>query len=246
VSVLRWLAVSAVVGGATLFPEPAGARTVSAAILDFGYQPGEISVAAGDQVNWTNGGEATHTVIADSGEFRSAEIKRGNTFSYAFHHPGTYAYHCGIHPSMRGRIQVTMAALPTTWSASTPNESSISPRSTTMTTQPTNALPPRARRRPTPSSGSISPGVTVTTKNASVPSTTAIPVLPPLPRESVEAAREQLVAPSAAPTPAPAPANQIPPTTEDGSSSDSSMAFVGAFLLAFGLGLSLWRRWTVR
>lgn len=71
----------------------------------------------GDTVTWTNGTDVAHTVTSDSGsELASDSIGDGATFDHTFKAEGTFAYHCTIHPYMKGKIVVLAAgaALPAT------------------------------------------------------------------------------------------------------------------------------------
>ena len=51
--------------------------------------------------------QSDHAVAAEDVSFRSDDLATGDRFTFAFDAPGTYAYLCGIHPSMRGDIIVT-------------------------------------------------------------------------------------------------------------------------------------------
>ncbi len=57
-------------------------------------------------MSWTNNDSASHTVTADDGSFKSDTLATGATFSQTFAKAGTFAYHCAIHPSMKGTITV--------------------------------------------------------------------------------------------------------------------------------------------
>ena len=72
------------------------------------YSPTTITVVIGvnNTVTWTNNDDATHTVTADDGSFDSGFLNQGQTWSYTFTTPGTYAYHCSIHPWMKGTVIV--------------------------------------------------------------------------------------------------------------------------------------------
>jgi plastocyanin len=104
--------------GVTAFTLGTGLGSVHAqggtavSIVDFAFQPASIEVAAGSTVTWTNTGAAPHTVTADNGAFDSGQLKPGATFSQTFTTPGTYTYHCEIHPQMTGTVVVTEAAAP--------------------------------------------------------------------------------------------------------------------------------------
>jgi len=78
----------------------------AATIRGFSFQPGVLKVKVGAKVTWTNGDTVAHTVIADTNSFASGDLQLGGSFSFTFTRPGTYAYHCSIHPSMHGSVVV--------------------------------------------------------------------------------------------------------------------------------------------
>jgi plastocyanin len=80
-----------------------GAQVV---MKNFAFNPASVTIKAGESVTWTNNDSASHTVEADNGEFKSGDLAQGGTFSFKFDTPGTYPYHCSIHPSMKGTIVV--------------------------------------------------------------------------------------------------------------------------------------------
>jgi plastocyanin len=72
----------------------------------FAFDPATVTIKAGESVTWTNQDSANHTVVADNGEFTSGDLAKGATFGFKFDTAGTYAYHCGVHPSMTGTVIV--------------------------------------------------------------------------------------------------------------------------------------------
>ena len=56
-------------------------------------------------VLWTNTGSATHTVTFDNGK-DCGSLAAGDLLHVQFNAPGTYAYHCSIHSSMKGTVTV--------------------------------------------------------------------------------------------------------------------------------------------
>ena len=80
-------------------------------ISNFKFTPPSVTVAAGATVTWTNNGPATHTTtsLASPAVWDSGHLAKGGTYSHKFAKPGTYAYHCAIHPSMKGTVIVTAA-----------------------------------------------------------------------------------------------------------------------------------------
>jgi plastocyanin len=74
----------------------------------FAFDPGSITIKAGDTVEWTNETSAPHTATADGGEFDSGRLRPGAPpFSHTFNAPDNIDYHCEIHPSMTGTVIVT-------------------------------------------------------------------------------------------------------------------------------------------
>ena len=81
-------------------------------VVDFAFEPAELTVEVGATIEWDNLGSAPHTVTADDGTFDSGQLDPGETYAYTFDTAGTYDYHCEIHPEMTARIIVTEAAAP--------------------------------------------------------------------------------------------------------------------------------------
>lgn len=75
-------------------------------IVDLRFEPAEIRIAARSTVTWTNEDPLPHTATADDGSFDSGTLQQGDTFNHSFENPGTFAYTCAIHPSMRGTVIV--------------------------------------------------------------------------------------------------------------------------------------------
>lgn len=73
----------------------------------FIFAPARIKVAVGTTITWTNVDDAPHSVTFDGGLKDSGVFQRGGTFSYTFTTPGSYTYHCSVHPYMVGEVIVT-------------------------------------------------------------------------------------------------------------------------------------------
>jgi plastocyanin len=86
---------------------PVAANAVT--IKGFAFSPAAITVKVGTTVTWTNQDADAHTVTSqnNSGPLSSAALNTGQTFSYTFTKPGTYAYLCTIHPFMTATVTVT-------------------------------------------------------------------------------------------------------------------------------------------
>jgi len=65
-----------------------------------------IDVLAGDTVTWHNDSLRAHNVNADDGSFASPRLLMSGTFDHRFDTPGTVAYFCQLHPTMRGDVAV--------------------------------------------------------------------------------------------------------------------------------------------
>jgi plastocyanin len=93
-------------------PSPVAAATsvripVSAAQLaDRAYVPDQVSVSVGDTVTWLNVDTISHTSTADAGGWNSGTLAPGQRFEFTPRAPGTFTYHCGIHPGMVGTMVV--------------------------------------------------------------------------------------------------------------------------------------------
>ena len=85
---------------------PAAQGAVDVSALDFRFEPTRMMVAPGTTIRWLNRGGSPHTTTADGGLWDSGTLAPGSTFSFTFDTPGTYAYFCRIHPSMRGAFRV--------------------------------------------------------------------------------------------------------------------------------------------
>jgi len=109
-----------------IIPQPVSATTTSASatsapatttkpvtsaelkidIQNFAFTPSETRAARGTKITWTNRDSIQHSVISDTGIFSGPLLPQGQSFSTTLSAPGTYTYHCGPHPNMKGKIIV--------------------------------------------------------------------------------------------------------------------------------------------
>ena len=100
----------------------AGGRTEVPVSIGFDrVSPARVDVVAGDTVRWTNDSARVHTATADDGSFDSGRLARGSTFAHRFDAPGEVAYHCALHPSIRGAVGVHDLLLAPPPTAASPN-----------------------------------------------------------------------------------------------------------------------------
>jgi plastocyanin len=83
-------------------------------MMNIQFEPGDVTIKAGETVTWTNDEGVAHDVDKTSGpgpQFSSGPeggMMEGDTFEHTFDRPGTYEYVCRVHaPGMAGTIKVT-------------------------------------------------------------------------------------------------------------------------------------------
>ena len=92
-------------------PSPSNGMTVSIVagaqtLTTTAFNPNPMTVPSGSTVTWMNNDNITHTSTSNSGVWSSGGIAPGATFSHTFSTPGTFQYHCSIHPNMVGTVTV--------------------------------------------------------------------------------------------------------------------------------------------
>src|SRR5215218_6446028 len=88
-------------------PAASAQDEMTVSIQDFFFDPDQLTVAPGTTVTWVNEGQAPHTTTADGGTWDSGTLQPGEDFSFTFDQPGTYTYHCSIHPDMTASVKVS-------------------------------------------------------------------------------------------------------------------------------------------
>ena len=140
------IAVIVATGSLGVVGSRAADATVS--IVDFAFEPADLTVVAGTTVTWTVTRAAEpHTVtpLEPPGTFEGSPLLRsGDTFSVSVTAPGTIRYVCTIHPEdMRGTLVVLAPATasPTSTQSATPTASPV-PTPTEPMTGAEPAVPP--------------------------------------------------------------------------------------------------------
>jgi plastocyanin len=75
-------------------------------IKDFMFSPMALTTKVGEEVTWVNQDDEPHTVVSDTGLFRSGALDTGNSYTFKFDKPGTYHVYCSMHPQMTATIVV--------------------------------------------------------------------------------------------------------------------------------------------
>jgi plastocyanin len=98
---------------ALLAVAPAGGapKREQVAVQFSAYGPSQLDVLPGRTVVWSNVSERTHTVTSDTGLFDSGHLGPGGRFAFTFNQPGIYHYHCTIHSSIVGEVDVRRVIL---------------------------------------------------------------------------------------------------------------------------------------
>jgi plastocyanin len=100
------MGLAALFAGATYFGMARADDANMIVLKNFHFSPVSLSVPAGTTVVWKNLDGEPHTVVSDSGVFRSGGLDQNDSYSFKFDHPGTYRFICSIHPTMVGTITV--------------------------------------------------------------------------------------------------------------------------------------------
>ena len=87
--------------------EVSESKTIEISIMDYSFNPGELTINVGDTVIWTNKDSVKHTVTSDSGDELGSELLlKDKSYSHTFNSKGEFGYHCTPHSYMKGKIVV--------------------------------------------------------------------------------------------------------------------------------------------
>jgi plastocyanin len=148
---------------------PAHAATHTVAVGNNFFNSASITVDVGDTVEWdwpAAPNAIPHSVTSDSGTLLSSPVQATGTYSKTFDTPGTYTYHCEVHPTeMTGTVIVQAAQAQPTSTTAAATETPAATRT-----------PVAATRTPTAAATATSaPAATATTPSLIAPAATATP-----------------------------------------------------------------------
>lgn len=83
----------------------AKAPTGDVAIVGFSFMPAKISAAVGKALAFLNRDDSPHQITVSGGP-ATGVLLRGQRGSVTFDKADTYNYICGLHPTMKGVIEV--------------------------------------------------------------------------------------------------------------------------------------------
>jgi plastocyanin len=75
-------------------------------LADMAFDPNPVTINQGDTVTWINKDFGIHTITENQELFSSKDLRPDQSFEYTFDSGGTYDYHCKIHPTMTGKVNV--------------------------------------------------------------------------------------------------------------------------------------------
>jgi plastocyanin len=101
------IAVAALVVGAAPVASAAPAATATVQIKRSSFVPSPVTIKTGDIVRWVNSDTHNHQVVSNNGSFVSPILGPGKVYTHRFNAAGTYRYHDGLNPTVRGVVKVT-------------------------------------------------------------------------------------------------------------------------------------------
>jgi LPXTG-motif cell wall-anchored protein len=106
------LSAALVFGGMILLATAGTALAAGVTMQDNDFSPGNVTIAAGESVTFSNSGDSPHTATADDGSFDTGTVESGSSATVTFDSAGTFRYYCQFHggpggSGMSGVITVT-------------------------------------------------------------------------------------------------------------------------------------------
>ena len=91
---------------ATLLPGPVlAAGVIRVEMKDMTFSPAAFTAHVGDTVEWVNNDFVAHSATARNGDW-DVNVPAHQTRRLLIQHPGTVAYYCRFHPTMKGEAQI--------------------------------------------------------------------------------------------------------------------------------------------
>jgi plastocyanin len=75
-------------------------------IASFAFAPATVTAAPNAPITWTNNDNVPHQVVVASKSLKTAALRSGQSAQLTIADRGSYDYVCGIHASMRGKIEI--------------------------------------------------------------------------------------------------------------------------------------------
>ena len=106
IAVTSLMGLRAAAGVSATDPSATASRAASERIVDFSFQPTPLRVSPGTRVVFSNQDSTAHTATQNGGGFDTGTIRPGKSAAVSFKRPGTFLFHCTLHPFMKGKIVV--------------------------------------------------------------------------------------------------------------------------------------------
>jgi len=81
-------------------------KEATVTIDNFAFTPETLTVKPGTKVTFINHDDIPHSVVAVEKAFRSKALDTDEKYEFTFEKAGDFAYFCGLHPHMKGKIVV--------------------------------------------------------------------------------------------------------------------------------------------
>ena len=75
-------------------------------IVGFAFSPVKIAAAVGKPLRFVNADDLPHSIAVQGAPQKTGVLLRGQSASVTFEQAGIYNYICGLHPTMKGTIEV--------------------------------------------------------------------------------------------------------------------------------------------
>jgi plastocyanin len=75
-------------------------------VKNFAFGPANVTILAGQTVQFIDDDDTPHTVTAGDKSFDSGTLNKGGKWERTFPTAGTYTYVCAFHPYMKGTVVV--------------------------------------------------------------------------------------------------------------------------------------------
>lgn len=105
----NFLGTAALAIGATAFSAPVFADGHADHVVEIKghkFSPANLTIAAGETVEFINRDGAPHTATANDGSFETARLRKDDHEVVTFETAGAFDYFCAVHPGMKGQIIV--------------------------------------------------------------------------------------------------------------------------------------------
>lgn len=105
---LRGASLALMSGFSVLYgPSLSAADPVQVVIEKFEFRPAALTIKKGTTVSFVNRDAAEHTATAADLAWTSKNLKPGESYQRIFAQVGQLPYICGLHPFMKGTLNVT-------------------------------------------------------------------------------------------------------------------------------------------